>query len=177
MCVKKFTLPRLWIIFTAVLITMATFNHFSCLPVALPPNKTDMRNIWFDDIKGPISFSQSEWEQIVRFVASSIQLGKGLEASLPAAIRHDKQPRIVFISVSDGKSHYRVVMGSGMGIVNSFKQAVSKVNALPGKAYRTQWIKVDIVQEVFSMEDIDLNKPVRLERSLYGMAFNKLKFH
>jgi hypothetical protein len=173
MFLKIFTLPRLWIIFTAVLITMATFNLFSCLSVALSPNNTDIRNIWFDDIKFPISFAESEWEQLVSFAASSILSGKDSESSLPAAIRHDKQPRIVFISVSDGKSHCRVVMGSGMGVVDSFRQAVSKVNALPGKAYRIQWIKIDIVQEVFSMEDIDLNKPVRLERSLYGMAFNR----
>ncbi|MEA3486919.1 MAG: hypothetical protein U9R20_04600, partial [Thermodesulfobacteriota bacterium] len=92
---------------------------------------------------------------------------------LPATISHDNQPRIVFISIGDSKSHCHVVMGSGLGVVRAFKQAISKAHILLETAFEAQWIKVDIVQKTFSFEEVDFNQPLQLARSLYGIAFDR----
>lgn len=173
MLLKKIAFPQAGIILAVVLISMTTFNFSSCRPIRSQPTSADIREIWFDDIKGPVSFSRSEWEQLVSFVISSILLEEKTETCLPATISHDNQPRIVFISMGDSKSHCHVVMGSGLGVVRAFKQAVFKAHILLETAFKAQWIKVDIVQETFSFEEVDFNQPLQLARSLYGMAFDR----
>lgn len=133
--------------------------------------------IWFDYIGPPLSISAQDEEALVRSVAEAVLDRAGTRIELPPALRGDNLPRIVFLSVSDGKSPARVILGSGSGlggaVTDALEQALSaslNPTATVTTADRPAWVKLDIAQEVVPLENVDASKPLGLERSLYGLA-------
>lgn len=129
--------------------------------------------IWFDDIKAPASISSSENELLTRFAADSILSTKYVENSIPATLIKDNYPRIVFISASDGFSPAYVAVGSDKGIIKAIKRAASLVSREYKHNQQLKWIKLDVVKEVYVVDNVNFNKPLGFDRSLYGMSFNK----
>ena len=79
----------------------------------------------------------------------------------------------MFISISDGIRPAYVIIGSGRGIIKATQQAISRVHIRPEKRYQPKWIKLDIVKDVYSVDGANFNKPLKLERSIQGIAFDE----
>ena len=135
-----------------------------------PLRQSSSGAIWFGDIRGPLSISTQDEEALVRSVGEGVMRGGGAEIALPQALREDKEPRIVFVSVSDGRTAPRVVPGSGLGLsealANALAQAISGGN-------RPAWVKLDIVQQVILPQSAEAQIGAKLERSLYGLAYDR----
>ena len=129
--------------------------------------------IWFEDIKASISVSNQEMKILTQFVTDSILHSEYDENSLSDSLKRDNLPRIVFVSLSNGISPASVVPGSGNGLVEAIKSAVSTAQALLKERQKPKWIKLDIVNNVFAMDNINLDDPIKYDRSLHGLAFNK----
>ncbi|ODS31477.1 MAG: hypothetical protein SCARUB_03408 [Candidatus Scalindua rubra] len=138
-----------------------------------PAPKILSRVIWFGDIKVPLSISNLDQKTLIRFVAESVFDRKTNVNNIPAALMGDTLPRMVFLSVSDGINPAYVVIGTGKGITDAIELAVTKVNSLGEKNNRPKWFKLDIVQDVYKMDNVELDKPLKFERSLQGMAFDR----
>jgi len=94
------------------------------------------------------------------------------EAPPPAfsdAVRSDRAPRVVFISVSDGERPAGVAMGAGRGVVAALEQAAEKAQTVRAAFAEPAWLKLDIVQQVWTVATDDLRG---YDRSLYGLAFD-----
>lgn len=119
---------------------------------------------------------------------------------LPKSVADDFFPRIVFISVSDGVSPARVAIGSARGVLKATDHALALLarqlnseqpnassaaqpsagTAAPpnagrpvrqAPAFEPRWIKVDVVDTILFLEDVDFTRKLEFERSLFGLAF------
>ncbi len=109
---------------------------------------------------------------------------------LPKSAIDDFFPRIVFISVSDGIGPARVAIGSARGVVKAADHALAQLlpatpkadaaaNDHPAKGaaannappFEPRWIKVDVVDTILFLEDVDFTRKLEFERSLFGLAF------
>ncbi|MEA5470884.1 hypothetical protein, partial [Spirulina sp. 06S082] len=61
--------------------------------------------------------------------------------------------------------------GKGWGLEAAIGDAIAQVQLLFPKD-APQWFKIDIVQEVLSVQRRNSRHPLKLDRSLYGLAFN-----
>jgi hypothetical protein len=81
----------------------------------------------------------------------------------------DEAPRVLLLSVSDGKRLARVFTGTGNGVTNAMAAAVQSVERLATRL-RPKWVKLDIVENVHTLTAVDLLRPIPLDRSLDGLA-------
>jgi hypothetical protein len=86
------------------------------------------QKVWFEDLKEPVSISESDQEALMRFAAAAVLNSEKRDAALPAAIINDNSPRMIFLSLSDGAQPAKVFMGSGQGIIAAVERAVSQAN-------------------------------------------------
>lgn len=129
--------------------------------------------IWFDDLHQPLSLSAADNEALMQFVTASLTASTSVDTLLPAVLANDREPRLVFISVSDSNTSARVAHGAGMGIVAAIDAALAHLRAQPQPALPVHSIKLDIVQEVQSQGVTDIARPLPDERSLAGLAFER----
>ncbi len=76
-------------------------------------------------------------------------------------------------SPSDQRSPARVTMGRGRGILRAVEEAVGHARKRRGQVDRSKWLKLDIVQKSYPRSNVDLGVRVKMDRSLFGMAFGK----
>lgn len=124
-----------------------------------------------DGALGEVSVSDSDVEAALRAVAQALARGDRSLQNRPAAWQSDREPRVVFLSVSDGLSPARVAMGTGNGWQVALEDAVGGIQRLDPGLRSDVWIKVDIVESVGPPTQVRLDRPLPWERSLDGIAF------
>ncbi len=148
-----------------------------CLVGALAPAACKPRaavrdsQVWFDDIGSSFELPEADLAALVVAVTEAVFRGSG-SAEIPPALRADVSPRLVFISISDGRSPARVVRGSGRGLAAAANAAVQQAQALSGTV-KPQWLKLDVVTRVEPLRPSGLGDPVDLEVTLDGLAFDR----
>lgn len=138
----------------------------------------NLNRIWFEDIKSKFSVSNSEATWLMKYVEKLFKEERVASQEIPKVFKKDLPPRIVFISVSDGKTMAHVSIGSGLGVMKAVNQAASNLKLEVGNNFHVKWIKLDIVQEVFPLENtvheklLNFRKPLRFNRTLFGLALS-----
>jgi len=127
--------------------------------------------IWFDDLQDSLILTEADRAAIAQFVFSSLLLPA--TTTFPESLRQDESPRIAFLSVSDGRSPAFVVWGSDRGLEKTLLGAIAQLSSRLPAEYRPQWLKVDLVQESIASVRLNSPTPLRLERSLHGLAFGR----
>ncbi|NIA20610.1 MAG: hypothetical protein GWP05_01285 [Anaerolineaceae bacterium] len=136
----------------------------------------DDAGIWFADLGRPLKVSDAEGKALVRFVHSAVSGERGEQdkaATFPAAPAGDRQKRIIFVSVSDGRTAARVVMGAGQGLRQACERGIAEARKLTGGGLKARWLKLDIVGTVTAVADLDPAAGRRFDRSLHGLAFDR----
>ncbi len=131
-------------------------------------------NVWFGDLlsKSKLTTAKS-LVQLPALARDAIQGGRIELEKLPEELDADSAPRIVFISVSDGKTSAKVASGSGDGIRAAMNDALARLRSRYEGSLPSTWVKVDVVQQVRPyVEDID-TALVPFERSLEGLAYGR----
>ncbi len=126
--------------------------------------------IWFDDITYKYELTPDDQQALGSYVYST--LFDVRDSELTPKLADDNLPRIVFVSVSDGKTRAKVFMGRGYGIIDAINNAVSKAEDYVGNKQNTL-VKVDIVNEVIPEVTESLDFPMMWDRSLFGLAFER----
>jgi hypothetical protein len=119
------------------------------------------RNIWFGDIKSPLSLNDNEIDQVFAYIK------RPQKVPFPT---NDTSPRIVFVSHSKPFHTARIYMGSGLGLRAAINDALY---AMPGSPPSSNdWLKLDIVEssDRHNMQSADIGN---YDTSLYGLAFPK----
>ena len=165
MAKSRYLLPGLLLILAGAFIVLARRPS--------SPYQGDIQEVWFEDIQNSHAITASDGEALAQFVTAAILRREVVKDSLPEYLREDKRPRLIFLSVSDGNTPAHVFPGSGIGIANAIKQAISETHTLLATGYQPEWLKIDIVQDVIAPDNFHFDHPLKLERSLYGMAFDR----
>ncbi|MEI6215518.1 MAG: hypothetical protein WCP10_15565 [Desulfuromonadales bacterium] len=122
--------------------------------------------VWFDDLREALEWlSDSHRNTLISAVWAAVQKKRAAFGGLSSALLSDAALRIVFVSVSDGKSPATVVLGAGNGIREALESACKQLI----NHGTVVWLKLDLVNRV---HDLRLD-PTDREKTLYGMAGDK----
>ncbi|MFP4053069.1 MAG: hypothetical protein ACLFV7_04310 [Phycisphaerae bacterium] len=133
------------------------------------PDGGSGREIWIEDLADPLVIAPGDHEAVAMHAAYLTGL-TSLPAKLPDSLRGDARPRMVICSVSDGIHTARVFVGGGNGLLAAMEDAADRLKAELGGGYRPQWLRVDIVQDVWPIPEVSLVRPLKNDRSLAGLA-------
>jgi len=133
---------------------------------------TESDEVWFDDLQSTVAVTDEQTEALIRFAARAIFSSSNTEV-FPESLRGGTVPRIVFLSLSDGQSASRVVRGAGRGFAEAMERALEGVQKSIQGGYRPKWLKLDVVQDVSRLREVDPEFALELPRSLYGLAFDR----
>jgi hypothetical protein len=148
----------------AVVALLALFVHAARAADGLP-------ELWIEDVAEPVKISDEDAEALTRFVAGRVMRAGDPRRTLPAGLAGDRSPRIVLLSVSDGRGPARVVLGTGRGIGGAAGKAVDQ--ALAWQDYTPKWVKLDVVQRTTAVGQWAVVQGLSLDRSLCGLAFDR----
>ncbi|MBP0020722.1 MAG: hypothetical protein J7647_24595 [Cyanobacteria bacterium SBLK] len=134
-------------------------------------DEKSMDSIWFDRLQNSLYLTAADQTAIAQHILSILDPSEE-KIPLPQELQGDRSPRIVFFSASDTKTAAQVVWGTGLGIEKAIANAITQIQLLfPENA--PQWFKIDIVQEALSVQRRNSRHPLKLDRSLYGLAFDE----
>ena len=144
--------------------------HFLLLLLILLFNSCS-KDVWFNDVVFSVHLSANEEKELVKYIAGKI-LNKNTGGKIPGKLRDDSAPKIIFITLADSNSTGKVFIGKSAGIENAIDDAISQIEKYEGLKFNSNMIKIDIVNEVFSVK-LSSGSSVPFERSLYGLAFTE----
>ncbi|MEM9541616.1 MAG: hypothetical protein AAGA60_19240 [Cyanobacteria bacterium P01_E01_bin.42] len=134
-------------------------------------NEQSTDSIWFDRLQNSLYLTAADQTAIAQYILSILDPAEE-KIPLPQTLQSDRNPRLVFFSASDTKTAATVVLGKGWGIEEAIVNAITQIQLLfPENA--PQWFKIDIVQEALSVQRRNSRHPLKLDRSLYGLAFHQ----
>ncbi len=129
--------------------------------------------VWFDQLLSAPQVTDEEAKDLAYFAAEAIFNPGNRVKAIPENLRRDAVPRIVFISLSNGTSTSRVVLGSGKGFVEALKEALQRAEESIKNGDSPRWLKLDFVKDVSLLTDVNPEWPLKLARSLHGLAFDR----
>ena len=124
--------------------------------------------IWFEDL-GNETVPPSLKEAAVNCLKAALA-GRQIENE-PAyrELARDATPRILFLSVSDGKSRARVERACEKGIGRALKKLITSLSALDSKS----WMKLDIAEKASPITGAVWLFPLPIEPGVDGLAFGR----
>lgn len=120
---------------------------------------------WLADLGEPLSLSPEEVQAVGGYAWR--RLGGGAAPVLPARLALDFEPRVVFLSASDGRSGARVAIGRGRGLMSAIESALAR---LP-RDREDRWLKLDIVLAARTIDSSAQRLPAAFDRTRHGLAF------
>ncbi len=158
---------KTWFLFVPVLLLFAAAVYLGLQKAeSRPAGLVD-----FNNLGQPLpDLEPGEGEALVALVASSLKGGERLPP-LPGKLGEDKNHRICFVTLADGLGKRAVSVGSGAGLYEALARAGEALSNEPlRKTFR--WIKLDLVKGAQSGKDLDLEKPLGMDPSLFGLAID-----
>jgi len=153
-----------------IVLILATIT---CSGYCISVDQSKKSEIWLDGLKNGIEISEQDGKELVQSIARSLYGDKKTLRNLPKTFQKDTSPRIVFLSVSDSMAPAFVTLGSGKGLIEAVEQALVNLQKELPENYYPKWVKLDLVNKVYPVEDIEPYKPLSFERSLNGIAFER----
>jgi hypothetical protein len=156
-----------WFLFVPVLLLFAAAVYLGLQKAESRP----VGSVDFNNLGQPLpDLEPGEGEALVALVASSLKGGERLPP-LPGKLGEDKNHRICFVTLADGLGKRAVSVGSGAGLYEALARAGEALSNEPlRKTFR--WIKLDLVKGAQSGKDLDLEKPLGMDPSLFGLAID-----
>jgi hypothetical protein len=124
--------------------------------------------VTFTDVTTSPALNDADAAALARYVGERLHESKTI-SPLPAALKADAAPRVVFVSVSNGDESAHVAMATARGAARAAEEAVAKsIKLVPDLAQR-QWIKVDLVAKVEPLPNGTTNLALGIDSSLEGI--------
>ena len=129
--------------------------------------------IWFEDLDAPMALAQPDAEALLRSVRAALLERQASLRDLPPAVAADRQPRIVFVSVSDRERRARVAIGAAAGLRPAVELAVAQLLEGPPLAAKSPWLRLDVVQGVQPPLKLEPTTSLGAPNGLEGIAFGR----
>ncbi len=132
------------------------------------PTPSSPKAIWFGDLGEPLTLSGRERQQLARFTWNRVN-GEVDDEALPPRLASDRLARIVFVSVSDGRSPAETALGVGRGIETAAADAARALASHRRQPGELRLLKIDVVGRVGDEESVERGGVG--DRGLQGLAF------
>jgi hypothetical protein len=130
--------------------------------------------VWFEHLHEAPPVSSDDAAHLTRRITAEL-LGPGSGEIVPPDLQGDLRPRIVFVSLSDGREPARVAMGTGRGMAEAAQEALARARALV-RTWTLEppiWFKVDIVSSATLLLDPEPDEIDDYDHGLDGLAFGR----
>jgi hypothetical protein len=134
----------------------------------IAPARAQDKPVTFADVASVPALADADARLLAQYVGERLHEAKTM-AALPAALKNDAAPRIVFVSVSDGEQSAHVAMSTDRGAVRAAEGAIAKAMKLLPDSSTRQWIKVDVVTRVAALANGAGNLALGINPSLDGL--------
>ncbi|HSG32147.1 MAG TPA: hypothetical protein VLB82_11465 [Thermodesulfobacteriota bacterium] len=135
-------------------------------------NSSRAQYVWFDDIKEYKQLDQKKSDGLSKSIYQAIKSRSKLTLDSIDLKKHD-YPNIVFISASDSITPAHVGYGSANNLINALNNALDNLYNTVPKDFDLKWLKVDIVKDYNRIDNFSFRKPITIDHTLYGIAFNQ----
>jgi len=126
--------------------------------------------IWFDDLAATTPITHEDGLALTGRLPAGLRRRQGFE--MPKALKHDTQPRIVFVTAGSERMHAKVAVGAGRGIADAVRSAITDLRGRIPKGARTPWIRFDIVTQARPV-GADVTGALYFDPGVEGMAFGR----
>jgi hypothetical protein len=139
-------------------------------PLASPaPAVND--GVWFDDLEGSERLSrEQELEAAGKIFEALFDPDQG---DLSEFTFSDDQPRMLFLSLSDGLDKAQVLHQAGDSLRAAAEGLLAQTDGLAEQGFTPVWAKLDFVTEAAFDPAFAPADPFPYERSLFGLAFEE----
>jgi len=144
-----------------------------CVSAAAAGDGGQPRRVWFGDVRSRLHLAPADERAAVLYAFAGVLRPGAPRKPLPAGVTKDADPRLVFLSVSDGTRPARVVLGGGTGLVAALDDAVARVRRVVAGGTPARWLKLDLVDRVVVLPEARRGLPLVRETSLFGLAFHR----
>ena len=150
---------------------LACSLQWSCR-TSSPRPTAEPTDVWFDQLGEPLALGPAEATALLARArqAAFSPTTDAQAVALPASLRDDVEPRIVFLSASDGGRPATVTLGAGRGIARALGQASDRLRQAH-RASAPRWLALDVVTEVGRVQRVSWDQPIHMARGLDGLAF------
>lgn len=125
---------------------------------------------WFDDLKSPLTLTLDQTDVLLNDIMHSIATGAYKIQSTDSELLQDTDPRILFLTIANFKVKAQIIQGVGNGLIQAINSALKYAQQFQ-TIDDVQALKFDLVQEAMPIKRHPLDKPLDIDRSLYGIAF------
>ena len=101
--------------------------------------------IWFDDLRDIRLDDRIDIASLAKLTWETLNEKKDITTQWPAAWQDDGKPRIVMLSICDGRTPATVVAGRGDGMRAAILSAFESLMLIPDAPKRPKWVKLDVV--------------------------------
>jgi hypothetical protein len=122
--------------------------------------------LWFEDLAATTPPAEGDLEAIADWLRARLLEGSGVE---PPAIA-DVRPRIVFLTLGDGRTPGTVIAGKGEGLVEAAERALAAAVTRGGRSWDR--MRLDLVTRVLDDQPVTPRGRLDFERGLDGLAFD-----
>ena len=126
--------------------------------------------IWFDDLDAAAHITHEDGLAMARRLPAGLQRRQVVE--IPEPLRHDAQPRIVFVTAGSERMHAKVAIGAGRGIADAVRSAIADLRGRIPEGVRTPWIRLDVVTQVRAVGADEVGA-LYFDPGVEGMAFGR----
>lgn len=123
---------------------------------------------WFSQLSAPIVLPASAWQELTAAAYTGLKTGR-LPSELPGPVAADTGVRAVFLSWTSGEQRATVSLGFGEGLGDALRAACAQPAA--ASAGDLRWLKLDVVQHAFPIEEYYARRSSVPHPSLFGLAF------
>lgn len=123
---------------------------------------------WFSDLAANADELPPEFgRELLGASAAFLFDGLALDGRFSRALTEDRAPRIIFLSVSNGREKAQILIGQGIGLRDAWRHAMRQALPILRSGYPLEWAKLDIVDRVRAIEQAKAKLVVGVE----GLAF------
>lgn len=122
---------------------------------------------WVETADLEVTLTREEKERLLGYVFSKLSSREEAEKSLKG-FPADDEKRVLFVSVSDGKSPASIGIGEGYGYRKALDAALAALSEKPEKPL---WVKIDVLDAMQLRCNEPLTEPLAVQRGIEGICF------
>jgi hypothetical protein len=147
-------------------VALSIIAFFAFRPDRVSSVKTE---VWFDELASVDRLSREQELETAEKIFEALFTPESDDLAVFSF--SDNQPRMLFLTLSDGLTKARVLNQTGGSLRDAAEGLLAQADALTSKGFESIWVKLDFVTGVAVNPALSLIEPLTYERSLFGLAF------